>query len=340
MMITEIIERVDEQSLLRAAELLKKGGLVAFPTETVYGLGGNGLDASSSAKIYSAKGRPTDNPLILHLSSAQEAERYAVTCPMYYKLAMAFMPGPLTVILKKKPIVPLCTTGGLETVAVRVPAHPVARALLEKCDFPVAAPSANTSGRPSPTCIEHVIEDLSGKIDMILGGGECEIGVESTIVSIDGEHLTMLRPGAITPEMLAPFCASLSLDPSLERQLLQGEAPLAPGMKYKHYAPKADVILLQGSDDEILSFMQRAYQEEGVGVLCSDAQSKLLRGNNVISYGADYKDEARTLFACLREFDHRSDVKVIYAPQPHKDGIGLAVYNRLAKAAGFTVMKL
>ena len=151
MMITEIIEMVDEQSLLRAAQLLKKGGLVAFPTETVYGLGGNGLDASSSAKIYSAKGRPADNPLILHLSSAQEAERYAVTCPMYYKLAMAFMPGPLTVILKKKPIVPLCTTGGLETVAVRVPALPVARALLEKCDFPVAAPSANTSGRPSPT---------------------------------------------------------------------------------------------------------------------------------------------------------------------------------------------
>ena len=334
---TRIVSVPDEKSIADAVKLLENGGLVAFPTETVYGLGGNGLDAASAAKIYSAKGRPSDNPLILHLSSAEEAEKYAYTCPTYYKLAMAFMPGPLTVILKKKPIVPLCTTGGLETVAVRVPAHPVAGALLAHCDFPVAAPSANISGRPSPTRLEHVIEDMAGKVDMILGGGECEIGVESTIVSIDGEHLTLLRPGAITPEMLAPFCASVCLDPSLERPLTKGETPLAPGMKYKHYAPRADVVLLQGSEEAVLSFMKAEYQKQGVGILCSEKQKQSLGGENVMSYGAELCDEARTLFACLREFDHREDVRIIYAPQPRRDGIGLAVYNRLAKAAGFTV---
>ncbi len=337
---TEIVLNADEGALIKAAEVLKNGGLVAFPTETVYGLGGNGLSFESAQKIYKAKGRPSDNPLILHLYAAEDAENYAYTCPMYYKLAMAFMPGPLTVILPKKEIVPLCTTGGLDTVAVRVPSHPVAAALLKQCAFPIAAPSANTSGRPSPTRIEHVIEDLSGKVEMILGGGECRIGVESTIVSIDGEHLTMLRPGAITAEMLRPFCASVSLDPALERLLAADEAPLAPGMKYKHYAPKANVVLLQGSEEEVLAFMKKAALEDGVGILCSDKQKACLKGDNLISYGVDPHEEAHTLFACLREFDHRDDVKIIYAPQPRKEGIGLAVYNRLAKAAGFAVKNL
>lgn len=337
---TEVVKSPDANSIKKAAKLLYEGGLVAFPTETVYGLGGNGLNAEACAKIYLAKGRPSDNPLILHLSCAEEAEKYAHTCPMYYKLAMAFMPGPLTVILKKKDIVPMRTTGGLDTVALRVPAHPIARALLEECTFPVAAPSANISGRPSPTCLEHVTEDLEGKIDMILGGGDCEIGVESTIVMIDGEDLTLLRPGAVTPEMLSCVCRSLSVDPALERPLDEGDAPLAPGMKYKHYAPLAQVTLLDGEEEAVLRFMKDQLSVIGVGLLCSDKQLEHLTGENVISYGKGKEEEARRLFACLREFDHRPDVKQIYAPLPSKDGIGLAVYNRLAKAAGFSVKKI
>ncbi|MBQ8235740.1 MAG: threonylcarbamoyl-AMP synthase [Clostridia bacterium] len=337
---TEIIYSPTESALSRAASVLKNGGLVAFPTETVYGLGGHGLCTDSADKIYAAKGRPTDNPLILHLASADEAEKYAYTCPMYYKLAMAFMPGPLTVILPKKEIVPDRVTGGLDTVALRVPAHPVASALLKRCDFPIAAPSANTSGRPSPTEAEHVIEDLDGRIDMIVAGGSCEIGVESTIVSIDGEHLTLLRPGAITPEMLSCFCEELTIDPSLERPLLEGERPLAPGMKYRHYAPKAQVVLLEGSEEDILAFMKEQQEKAEIGLLCSDEQFYALSGKNVISYGKNQQEEAQRLFACLREFDRREHVKTIYAPKPQKDGVGLAVYNRLAKAAGFTVKKV
>lgn len=337
---TKIVPVPDGAAIQDAAAVLKAGGLVAFPTETVYGLGGNGLDAAASSKIYEAKGRPGDNPLILHLSCPEEAEKYAYTCPMYYKLAMAFMPGPLTVILKKKEIVPYRTTGGLDTVALRVPSHPVARALLEACDFPIAAPSANTSGRPSPTCIEHVAEDLEGKVDMILGGGACEIGVESTIVMIDGEDLTLLRPGAITPQMLSCFCRALSVDPALDRPLDDTGTPLAPGMKYKHYAPKAKVILLEGSEEEIRTFMLSEYRKRSVGILCAQDLAELMNGENVISLGKSKEEQARALFASLREFDHRPEVEIIYAPKPSKDGIGLAVYNRLAKAAGFTVKKL
>jgi L-threonylcarbamoyladenylate synthase len=338
---TKIVAVPDRKTIQNAAEILARGGLVAFPTETVYGLGGNGLNADSCAKIYEAKGRPSDNPLILHLACPEEAEKYAVTCPMYYKLAMAFMPGPLTVILKKKAIVPDKATGGLDTVALRVPAHPVAAALLSACDFPIAAPSANTSGRPSPTCLEHVAEDLDGRIEMILGGGDCEIGVESTIVMIDGEDLTLLRPGAVTPEMLSCLCRSLSVDPALERPLEDGTAPLAPGMKYKHYAPRAKVLLLDGTEEDVLAYMeQKLKEDQSVGILCSQKQAGALHGRNVISYGDEKEEEAKRLFACLREFDHRSDVQTIFAPMPSKNGIGLAVYNRLAKAAGFSVINV
>ena len=330
----------NNEILTRAAAILAAGGLVAFPTETVYGLGANGLDEAASKKIYEAKGRPSDNPLILHLFSAEQAENYALTSPLFYRLAMAFMPGPLTVVLPKKPIVPDAVTGGLRTVALRVPSHPVARGLLEKCAFPIAAPSANISGRPSPTTVGHVIEDLDGKIDMILDGGPCEIGLESTIVKLDEEHLTLLRPGAVTPEMLAPFCADLTLDRSLDKPLAEGERPLAPGMKYKHYAPKASVILLDGPADRIKTYMLERKDRANVGFMGDERLCEALDCDRAVCYGKDLKDEAHGLFDCLRAFDKMTEIKTVYAPLPVKEGIGLAVYNRLAKAAGFTILKI
>ena len=337
---TTYVYHPDDGALRNAAAIMRAGGLVAFPTETVYGLGANGLNGEAARKVYAAKGRPSDNPLILHLFSPEQAENYAYTCPLFYKLALAFMPGPLTVILPKKQIVPDEVTGGLDTVAIRVPSHPIARAMLALCDFPVAAPSANLSGKPSPTCAAHVKRDLDGRIDMILDGGECAVGVESTIVKIDGEDLTLLRPGAVTPEMLSAFCTHFSIDPSLDKPLSAGERPLAPGMKYKHYAPNASVILLDGGEDAICAFMLAHRGDENVGFLCSEALKEQLDTDTALSYGSEGECRAHTLFSCLRRFDEMPRIKVIYTPLPDRSGIGLAVYNRLAKAAGFTVMKL
>lgn len=339
-MFTRIVRHPNEYTVSLAAKTMKRGGLVAFPTETVYGLGANGLDPAAARKVYEAKGRPSDNPLILHLYSPEQAENYAYTCPIFYKLALAFMPGPLTIILPKKEIVPDEVTGGLKTVALRVPSHPVSRALLRKCEFPIAAPSANLSGKPSPTIADHVIGDMKGRIDMILDGGPCAVGVESTIVSVSGDDLTLLRPGAITPAMLAPFCEKFSLDPSLDRPLTGNERPLAPGMKYKHYAPKANVVLLDGGEEKVLRFMKDVKDLDNVGLLVGSSLAGALDGDRTLCYGRDLTDEAQMLFSCLRRFDELPEVKTIYAPLPSKEGIGLAVYNRLAKAAGFTVINL
>lgn len=337
---TRIVYAPEREDLVAAAQCLRSGGLVAFPTETVYGLGGNGLDPLAAKKIYEAKGRPSDNPLILHLYEPEEAEKYAYTCPLYYKLAMAFMPGPLTVILPKKPCVPKEVTGGLDTVALRVPSHRVARALLQETGLPIAAPSANTSGRPSPTLVKYVIEDLDGKVDMILDGGPCDIGLESTIVLLEGNSMKLLRPGGITPEMLAPLCDGLYFDPCLERPMKEGEHPLAPGMKYRHYAPKAQVVMLEGEEGPILDFLRSVKDQEGVGILCKEDRMAELEGKYTFSLGSDLGEEARLLFSRLRAFDELPEVRTIYAPVPRREGIGLAVYNRLAKAAGFTVKKL
>ena len=231
---TLLLDAKKDENIEKAAVILKNGGIVAFPTETVYGLGGNGLSKESAEKIYAAKGRPSDNPLILHLADPMQAENYCYTEPMYYTLAAAFMPGPLTVIMKKKDSVPYTTTGGLDTVAVRVPLDESARKLISLCGFPVAAPSANLSGSPSPTKAEHVIGDLSGRVDAILCGGECEIGLESTIVKIEGEHLTLLRPGAITPDMLKEVFPNVVVDDCTTRKYGENETPAAPGMKYRH----------------------------------------------------------------------------------------------------------
>lgn len=329
------------------ARILSEGGLVAFPTETVYGLGGNALDAGAANKIYTAKGRPSDNPLIVHIARPADAEKYAYTNELYEKLAKAFMPGPLTVVLPKKENIPLSVTGGLQTVGIRCPGDPVARELIRLAGVPVAAPSANVSGRPSPTAASHVYDDLNGRIDCIIDGGEAEVGLESTIVKIDGERLVLLRPGAITPEMLRTVCEDVVLDNGILDKLPDGTAPQAPGMKYRHYAPRARVYLVRDGmanasnfDERAVIFFQKKLAEnKNTGVLCYDEYLPHLAGDHIYSLGAKEDELAHShrLFDCLRRFDE-TDTTEIYAIVGKTSGIGLALYNRMLKASAYTVI--
>ena len=327
--------------LTEAAQILKNGGLVVFPTETVYGLGGNGLDADAAKRIYAAKGRPSDNPLILHIARPEDAERYAHTSPLYYRLAKAFMPGPLTVILPKRDIVPATVTGGLDTVALRCPAHPVAKRLIELSDIPIAAPSANLSGKPSPTCAAHVAQDMDGRVDVLIDGGECDIGLESTIVSISGESLTLLRPGGITYDALCMVCENVKVADAVLNRLADNERPLSPGMKYRHYAPTAPVVLLKGKYERVLAYLQEAQRGEHCAILCYDEEVPLLPHGKLISIGPkeDIAVQAKRLFCALREADG-TDAQIIYAHLPTTDGIGLALYNRLIRAAAHTIKEI
>lgn len=343
---TEII-RIDdlnrqEPDLVRAAGIIRHGGLVVFPTETVYGLGGDATDDSAAKKIYAAKGRPSDNPLIIHVAKPEDAERYAVTNATYERLAKAFMPGPLTVILPRREIIPTSVTGGLETVAVRCPSHPVAHRLIELAGVPIAAPSANLSGKPSPTCAGHVISDLDGRVDMILDGGFSEIGLESTIVKIDGDDsLTLLRPGGITRDALSMVCRNVTVADAVTRQLAADERPLSPGMKYRHYAPTAPVVLLKGEPERVLAFLQAEQDEKNCAILCFDEEVPSLRAKNLFPVGSrtDLAAQAQTLFGALRDAD-RTDAEIIYAHLPPTDGIGLALYNRMIRAAAHTVREI
>ena len=341
---------ISEREIDTAAEIIRKGGLVIFPTETVYGLGANALDSMASAKIYAAKGRPSDNPLICHLASADDAEKYCIVNEMYKKLAARFMPGPITVILPKKynengePIVPDTTTGGLDSVAVRVPSHSIAHRLIELSGVPIAAPSANTSGRPSPTCADHVIEDLDGKIDMIIDGGPVDIGLESTIVKLDGEYPILLRPGGVTLEGLGALFGEVGVDKAVTQKLSDGERPLAPGMMYRHYAPKSPLELFEGSDEDFFRFIGEIRNKEKVAVIAYDEDSQLLIKagicrNNILSLGNsdDIKSHAARLFSLLRECD-KHDFEKIYSRLPSREGISLALYNRIIKAAGYSVI--
>ena len=269
----QIHNPADSAEVLReAGAILRQGGLVVFPTETVYGLGGNATDSKAAKAIYEAKGRPSDNPLIVHIADPTDAEPLAVTGDAYYRLARHFMPGPLTVILPKKDTVPDSVTGGLDSVAIRCPAHPVAAALIRAAGVPVAAPSANRSGRPSPTCAAHAAEDLTGRVDMILDGGECEVGLESTIVKLEGDKGVLLRPGAITPEELKCVLSSLEIAPAVTAALAEGERVLSPGMKYRHYAPAAPLTLVDGDESTVRSFLAQKATEAGVGILCFDEE--------------------------------------------------------------------
>ncbi len=326
----------------RGGAILRDGGLVAFPTETVYGLGGNALDPSAARKIYAAKGRPSDNPLIVHLARIEDAHKYCETNELFYKLAERFMPGPITVVLKKREIIPLTVTGGLATVAIRVPADENARALIAAAGVPIAAPSANTSGKPSPTCASHVIEDMRGRIDMIIDGGDSDIGLESTIVKIDGDRLVLLRPGGITAEMLREICPELTFDKAITGKLAEGERPQAPGMKYRHYAPETRIVIVDGDDAAFYGYLRSRAKIERVGALIFDDEIKMLADLPIklVSLGErSLASEAHSLFAKLRETD-RFDCDVFYVRMPQTEGIGLAVYNRMIKAAAHEVITL
>lgn len=330
------------ESLARAGEILRAGGTVIFPTETVYGLGANALDSEAASRIYAAKGRPADNPLIVHIAEPEEADALCECPPLYARLARAFMPGPLTVIMPAKPCVPGTVTAGLTTVAVRCPAHPVAHALLLAAGVPIAAPSANRSGSPSPTCFLHVKEDMDGRVDMIIDGGECDFGVESTIVKLEDDgSLLLLRPGAITKEDLIAFGARVTVAPAVLGALGEGETVLSPGMKYRHYAPEAPLYLLDGTPEIRTKFLAEqkgrvaylAYDEEMTSPLLSHIALYPLGGER------DTLSQAKNLFRVLREADKES-YDVIYAPLPATEGLGMALYNRMIRAAAHQIIKL
>lgn len=340
-------EQLKDEELLEAARILREGGLVAFPTETVYGLGGNALDEQASEKIYAAKGRPSDNPLIAHISCMEELPALVREIPEAgRRLAEAYWPGPLTMIFRKRDEVPYETTGGLETVAVRMPSDPVASRLIRLAGVPVAAPSANTSGRPSPTRAEHVIEDLNGKIDMIIDGGQVGIGVESTIVDVSGEIPVLLRPGAVTMEMLENVLGRVDIDPAIIGPVSADIKPKAPGMKYRHYAPKAEMVLVEGEMEQVVRYINqetKKAQKEGktVGIICTKESRNLYPEGILEVIGSREHEEtvAHNLFAVLREFDNRK-VDCIFSESFSRDQLGQAIMNRLCKAAGYHIVKV
>ena len=334
-----------KEALHEAGELIRRGEVVAFPTETVYGLGANGLDADACAKIYQAKGRPSDNPLILHVANRSMVDQIAARIPeKAEKLIAAFCPGPITLILPRKAIVPDRITGGLATVGVRMPEHDVARALIAAAGVPIAAPSANISGRPSPTTAESVLVDMEGKIPMVLDGGACDFGVESTIVDATGDKAVILRPGAITKEMLEEVLGegSVIIDPAL---VGADSVPKAPGMKYTHYAPKAPLTLIEGMPTRMARAFQREVkrqQSEGhiVGVMASHEVLKELKEILPQELMADYGHQgnlpaiAANIYEALRSFDEK-EADILLGEGTTSDGLGLAIMNRLHKASGF-----
>ena len=340
---------IKDEELAEAAAVLKSGGLVAFPTETVYGLGGNALDEDAARKIYAAKGRPSDNPLIAHISCAAELAPLVREIPEAgRKLMEAFWPGPLTMIFPKSSKVPYGTTGGLDTVAVRMPDDPVASRLIELAGVPVAAPSANTSGRPSPTTADHVWQDMNGRIDMIIDGGPVGIGVESTIVDVSSPVPSVLRPGAITMEMLREVLGEVTIDPAILGPMKEDVKPKAPGMKYRHYAPKAELTLVEttGPVESMVEKVKELAHEKlvqgcQVGIICTDESRSCYAEGTVRSIGARESQEsvAHNLYAVLREFD---DLKVeyIFSESFSEDHLGQAIMNRLSKAAGYKIVRV
>jgi len=334
-------EEADLIGLQKAADIIRRGGLVAIPTETVYGLAGSALLAESAEKIYAAKGRPADNPLIVHVSEPAEAEDLAYTNDLYYRLASAFMPGPLTVILKKKDSIPSTVTAGGDTVAIRCPAHPIANRLIALSGHPIAAPSANRSGIPSPTRAEHVLEDMDGRIDMILDGGPCEIGLESTVIRLDSEDsCTILRPGAVTPEMLLTVCKSVAVSAAVTDPASVGDSkPESPGMKYKHYAPAARLLLIDGSDEAFFRYVKNN-AEGKFGVMLSDEDAEKVGEGQTLLVGpkGDMKEQSRRFFTILRQADEMG-LDTVYAQLPKAEGYGLALYNRIVRAAGCQIIK-
>lgn len=346
LVITQDENRIDEQAIMQAGEIIRNGGLVAFPTETVYGLGGDGLNPDSSCKIYAAKGRPSDNPLIIHIYRMEDLEVLVKEIPeSARKLAEAFWPGPLTMILPKADVVPKETTGGLDTVAVRMPSHKVALAFIKAAGGFVAAPSANLSGKPSPTLAKYVLEDMDGRIDMIIDGGDIAIGLESTIVDLTGDVPMILRPGYITLDMLKDVLGEVTMDPTL----MDGdckERPKAPGMRYRHYAPKGDMLIIEGEPEkvvvEINTLVKESHQKGyKTGVIATAENAEKYRADvvKVVGNRGDDTAIAASLYRILREFDDE-EVDAIYSESFAADGIGQAIMNRLLKAAGHKYIKI
>ena len=320
-----------EEDIQQAAEIIKEGGLVAFPTETVYGLGADALNPEAVGKVYAAKGRPSDNPMIVHISSKNDLSRltFEITDDIR-KLMDAFWPGPLTMVVPAAPVVPRVTTGGLDTVAVRMPSDPVAAALITSSETPIAAPSANLSGRPSPTSARHVIDDLDGRIDAIIQGGDCQVGIESTVVDMTGAVPAVLRPGIITAERLSQALGkTVEIDPAMNVKTADFK-PKSPGMKYKHYAPKAEMIIYKGDREKVyLAMSEEKLRRTGYG-----------QKVEIIMYDdSEPEKAAREFFAKLRACD-KAGVDVILAAAMREDGVGFAVMNRMFKSAGYNIVEV
>ncbi len=324
------------ENLQRAGEIIRLGGLVAFPTETVYGLGADGLNPDAVKKIYEAKGRPSDNPLILHIASMEDIEPIAHLNEKAIKLAAAFWPGALTMVLPKKAKVPSCVTGGLDTVAVRMPSNETAIRFIKEAGVPIAAPSANISGKPSPTTFDAVVENMNGRIDMIIDGGSCDIGIESTVIDLCGNVPTVLRPGGITLDMLQEILPETVMDKGLYTPPEEGSVPKCPGMKYKHYSPNAQVIVFEtGKESEILNYLDK-YKSKKTAVYCKNGESYPCE---IVKYwGENAFDMAKNLFEDLRRFDLEG-VEVILCVAPEMSCMGQSVRNRLYKSAGYNVVR-
>lgn len=337
---TQLLRANDPEAIKTAARILQDGGLVGMPTETVYGLAANALNGKAVARIFAAKGRPMDNPLIVHISEFDQIYPLVQSVPEAAgRLAERFWPGPLTIILPKSGIIPDEVSAGLPTVAVRFPSHPVARALITAAGLPLAAPSANLSGSPSPTTAEHVMNDLSGKIEAVLDGGACGVGVESTVVTLAADPPRLLRPGGVTLEQLREVLGNVALDPAVLHPLADGVRAASPGMKYKHYSPKANVIILDGSFEAYKTYVN-CHAAPDVAALCYNGENTGL-AVPAVCYGGerDCGEQARELFDALRKLDEMK-AKTVYARCPEPKGVGLAVYNRLIRAAGFEVLRL
>ncbi len=336
----------DAEKISRAARIIAGGGIAAFPTETVYGLGANAFDPKAVEKIFAAKGRPSDNPLIVHIASADMLpELTSELSETAKRLIRAFMPGPFTAVLKKSDRVPYAVTAGLDTVAVRFPSHPAAQALIKAAGVPIAAPSANLSGKPSPTTAKHVIDDLSGRADAILAGGDCDIGVESTVADLTGDVPVILRPGGVTLDMMREIVPETKVDPHVLKSVADGETPRSPGMKYKHYAPNADVTVVEGRQkevfrkiNELLSKTKAENPALKTGVLRMYPENEY-DVNCILDGGSGGKEYAKNLFRLLRTFDEFG-IDVVFAEFADTDGYGLAVKNRLYKSAGNKVIRV
>lgn len=333
-----LMENFDD--FMRAGNLLKNGEVVAIPTETVYGLAANAFDESAVAKIFEAKGRPQDNPLIVHISDLADLEKITAEVPQSaIELAERFWPGPLTMIFKKSEKIPLSVTAGLSTVAVRFPSHKYARAIIEAAGSPLAAPSANLSGKPSPTTAQHVMRDLSGRIPMIIDGGECEVGLESTVIDLSGEVPSLLRPGGVTLRELREVLGEVHVNPKISEEVDDGEAVASPGMKYRHYAPCAPVTIIDGETEAFAEYAKENSAGKKIAVLCFNEEKNLFDGSNisVITYGSekDTGELARGLFAALRTLDELCPDEIFARAPKDGDGMELAVINRLGRAAAF-----